>query len=525
MPIMKEQEKQKIKDWSLLGPVYVNRVRFSLASFYIVAVIGSYQTATALQNAIYFVGITAMFIYGSIQASLFNKGKLNKIFPRMFLFFDISVLFAVTASGLFTGKENAADLIKAPTLYALYYFYITYSAFLFSKKTLLACTYFSALCLVALLAICFSVGVEFKEAIGVQSMKGTIAISNEIFKILFLIAFGYLAGSVLDLLNRMREEADVKTHESNRQRVTMENKNTILKSVGEMLAGSVSVINGVVQNFNTQISNQALSIKEMSELMLSFSDSIQTSVGNINNQDDQIKTANANSDSLKANLISVSDSCSTLFNKMSDFRILGDSLSESVRDLDQRLISVSESQKQVSEVNQIMAEIADRTNLLALNASIEAARAGEHGRGFAVVAQEVAKLADNSNENATKIKNIIQKSNKFIQEGVELALKSRNQSSELQKGYHELSSVLSNLKDKIEIQKNTNLEMLSSLTKISELSKRIAEEAKLLSSDKDDMLGVVANMEASVAEVVKNADIIRENIYKLEKQANNLAED
>jgi len=64
--------------------------------------------------------------------------------------------------------------------------------------------------------------------------------------------------------------------------------------------------------------------------------------------------------------------------------------------------SLKVSFQSVSEVTNIMTDIADRTNLLSLNASIEAARAGEHGKGFAVVAQEVSKLADNSIENAKK---------------------------------------------------------------------------------------------------------------------------
>jgi methyl-accepting chemotaxis protein len=81
-----------------------------------------------------------------------------------------------------------------------------------------------------------------------------------------------------------------------------------------------------------------------------------------------------------------------------------------IRDAEQRLSQALEDSRavaQISELANVIIEIANQTNLLALNAAIEAARAGDAGKGFAVVAEEIRKLADTSQSTISQIQDMI----------------------------------------------------------------------------------------------------------------------
>ncbi|TLN10193.1 methyl-accepting chemotaxis protein, partial [bacterium] len=174
-----------------------------------------------------------------------------------------------------------------------------------------------------------------------------------------------------------------------------------------------------------------------------------------------------------------------------------------IKDLGQR-------SQQIGEIIQVIDDIAEQTNLLALNAAIEAARAGEHGKGFAVVADEVRKLAERSGKATKEIADLITS----IQNGtVEAVASMETGTSEVQKGVRLADNAGEALSEILATIQTTNLQVQSIAAATRQMTANSVEVVKAVdnvSAITEESTAATQQMAASSSQVDDSVKAIAE---------------
>jgi methyl-accepting chemotaxis protein len=349
-----------------------------------------------------------------------------------------------------------------------------------------------------------------------------IILYREIFFILITCFVFYLVYRTIPIMDEFdertaRQRAVIEQQAEARRQITME-----IKERMSHLFARVDEQNNLVNSFNGKINDQSATFEEMSaamEELLAAADNISGTAGQ--QLEGNVTMENIVND-FKHIKAETTEKLRDTYGEIEGIVAQTSISNESLREVENTIVKISEQSKGIADTVSIITDIADKINLLSLNASIEAARAGEYGRGFAVVADEIGKLAVMTTESIKEIEKVLAVSSRTTTDGVGVITSTAETIKKLIAKMGESSVKIKLLQESIMVEERYIRVIIEQMTKNIDMAKGIgtstAEQKRAIQDTTraiDNANLVIAGMVEEVRTLSSTSSAILKNATEL----------